>query len=99
MINAYNTIMLTDTPNVAMARMPSRKLPGMATPTSSAARMPRMPMTTINTSSTAAMTLFCSSVSMLWTSLDLSREATIEIVSGQNLCSSATIALTSSMNC
>ncbi len=74
MIRLNSTTMLMVSPPAASARMAARKEPGMATPTSRALRTPRMPMMTMNTSSTAASTLFCRSVSMLRMSSDLSRE-------------------------
>ena len=83
MISANSTIMLIVTPKEPMSRMPIRNEPGIATPTSNAVRMPSMPMMTMNTSSTAASTLFCSSVSMSFTSFDLSRDAMTSISAGQ----------------
>ena len=65
--------------------MPSRKLPGIATPTRPAARIPRIPMMMMKTSRTAEITLFCRFDSIMLTSFDLSRDATISIPSGQPL--------------
>ena len=89
--------MLMVSPNSPRARMAARNEPGMAMPTSSALRTPRMPMMTMNTSNTADSTLFCRSVSMLRTSRDLSREVVILTPSGHKVLSSATTACTCSM--
>ncbi len=83
MISANSTIMLIVAPNDAMTRIPSRKLPGIDTPTRLAARKPRIPMMTMNTSRTADMTLFCRFDNIWCTSFDLSRDATIVTPSGQ----------------
>ena len=64
--------MLMVKPSTASTRMPARNEAGMATPTKPADRTPRAATTTIMTSNTALITLFCKSPSMVRISLDRS---------------------------
>ena len=96
MISANSTIMFIVIPKLPISRIPIRKLPGTATPTSNAERIPRMPIIIINTSSTEMSTLFWSSVSISFTSLALLRDATMLTSAGQYSRSAAMTSKTAS---
>ena len=91
------TTMFMVRPNIEMTRIPNRKEPGIATPTSPALRNPSAATTTIITSTIAAMMLFCRSVRKVMVNSDWSWLNDTSTVSGQSSVTRRTTSFTAKL--